>query len=80
MNVESQCHNIVNIDNRHVSWWNNHVRDQVSREILEEARRLDLTAIIQMISVVGDWDNQVQSLHDQGYLIGDNTSYPQDLT
>lgn len=80
MAVEKFQHGETDYPDRHVSWWNNHIREQVSREILEEARRLDLTAIIQMISVVGSWDEQMQSLHEQGYLIGDNTSYPQDLT
>lgn len=64
----------------HVSWWNNQKREQLSREMLEEALRFDLPAIISMIGYIGQWDEQIQSLQEQGYLIGDNTSYPQDLT
>lgn len=62
------------------SWFNNKVKEEMADWMLEEARRLDLTSIIQMLSVVGSWDEQVQSLQEQGYLIGDNTSYPQDLS
>lgn len=60
--------------------YNNRVRREIADFMLEEAKRLDLPAIISMLGVVGDWDNQVQDLYDQGYLTGDNKSYDPNLT
>lgn len=43
--------------------------------IIDEATRLDLPAIINMLAVVGRWDEQMQSLKDQGMLTGINETY-----
>lgn len=80
MALEKFQHGKTDYPNRHVSWWNNQKREQLSREMLEEAQRLDLQAIIQMISVVGSWDKQMKSLQEQGYMTGDNTTYREDMT
>lgn len=62
------------------SWFNNKVKEEMADWMLEEALRLDLPAIISMIGYIGQWDEQIQSLQEQGYLIGDNTTYDQNLT
>lgn len=80
MALEKFQHGETDYPSRHVSWHNNRVREEMADFMLEEARRLDIPAIISMIGYIGQWDEQIQALQEQGYLTGENTSYDQDLT